>query len=236
MLKKRIIVLANSWKHSGRCIAGREIVHEGEGYRLGGWVRPISGAAQQGELTMRDIMLSPGRTPEILSAVEVSLGAQHGDATQPENWHLMHCPLRDLSSDYARPDFDLLIEEPENLWLQPGMPTDRIEHEELLRHPPARSICCIQPDKLTLAFWTTGALKQKRRARFEYRGVRYDLAMTDPLVSDRHCDRFPLDNEPPVEIGLDPRRVLLCVSLARDYLGHHFKVVAMVLEQEAARG
>lgn len=37
---KRIIVLANSIKKGGRCVAGREV--EGKEATVGNWVRPIS--------------------------------------------------------------------------------------------------------------------------------------------------------------------------------------------------
>jgi hypothetical protein len=40
-----IVVLADSWKKGGKCLAGKELIMNGDEFvRVGGWIRPISAA------------------------------------------------------------------------------------------------------------------------------------------------------------------------------------------------
>jgi hypothetical protein len=75
-----------------------------------------------------------------------------------------------------------------------------------------------------------GELKRRRRCLFRYRGVDYDMGMTDPIIGNRLGTPGP--NEPIATVTLpggDPR--LLCVSLACDFYGFHYKVVATIFER-----
>jgi len=41
MTSKTIVVLANSVRSSGRCLAGKEVVWTGADWSVGGWIRPV---------------------------------------------------------------------------------------------------------------------------------------------------------------------------------------------------
>ena len=72
----RIICLANSYKHNGRCIAGID--------EAGRWVRPVS--SSQKRAIDKETRIIDGSEPQILDVLEIPLHA-HGpvDGCQPEN-------------------------------------------------------------------------------------------------------------------------------------------------------
>jgi hypothetical protein len=66
---------------------------------------------------------------------------------------------------------------------------------------------------------------------FRYNGVEYDLSLTDPILSKRYEERIPAPEYPPLVVRLPcADNLLLCVSLAGDLQGYHYKLVATVFE------
>lgn len=65
MERRHILVLANSIKKGGRCIAGRELLRRQTGWRLGPWVRPVSDA-EGGTLHPPHMALDSGGEPSVL--------------------------------------------------------------------------------------------------------------------------------------------------------------------------
>src|ERR1700744_6789351 len=65
---KTILVLANSRKISGRCVAGKELVGTG----FGGWIRPVS-LRPAGELSEADRQFQDGTDPKLLDVVEIPM-------------------------------------------------------------------------------------------------------------------------------------------------------------------
>jgi hypothetical protein len=81
---KRVLVLANSWKHQLRCVAGREVIDVGAGkYKLGRWVRPVAGSGR-GELNLAERSQTNDREAQVFDFVEMPLAAPVGDPLQPE--------------------------------------------------------------------------------------------------------------------------------------------------------
>jgi hypothetical protein len=108
--RKRMLVLANSFKHHDRCIAGREVVFVGnEEYRLGGWLRPISGHGH-GELDRSEWSYRDGAGVAVLDFAEVDVTAVGDDPCQPENWRIAgHTAWRNASREFLRPDRRLFV-------------------------------------------------------------------------------------------------------------------------------
>ena len=55
MTTKMIVVLANSVKKSGRCLAGKEIVWTDGSWKVGNWIRPVA-SPDGGEISMYSMM------------------------------------------------------------------------------------------------------------------------------------------------------------------------------------
>jgi len=236
MICKRILVLANSTKHHPmRRVAGRELVDQsGKQARWGGWIRPVSshdeGALDAGE---RRLANAPDARP--LDVVRISLELPENSQLQPENWliHKGEAWTKDSVVDAQR--LLPLIEEPENLWLDPTQKNDRASEAFLQRVPNLQSLYLIRPDvfqfHIRSRVWE-GYAKKQQRGLFTYRGQQYDFALTDPLIGRKYFPDYPRTQEGYIQAA-DPRQVLLCVSLTPAFHDLHYKVVATVIEVPA---
>jgi len=86
-MKKEFVLLAKSVKHGQNCIAGREIFRSGSKLQLGSWIRPISDH-DEGAINTLEILLEGGGLPQFLDIIEIYVGNNINNPTQPENWLL----------------------------------------------------------------------------------------------------------------------------------------------------
>jgi len=77
---KKIVCLANSRKHSGRCIAGKEVLPRG----YGSWIRPIS-ARPSAEISEEERRFENGKDPRVLDIIDVPMIAAVPLLHQTEN-------------------------------------------------------------------------------------------------------------------------------------------------------
>lgn len=237
MTEKRILVLANSIrKFPCRCIAGREVVSTNP-FTFGPWVRPVS-RKSAGELTQLERRLPDGSDPRLLDIIAVPVDRTTGEPDQPEN-HFVSSdkPWRRIGSVHAGV-LERLVEDPGALWIQEGKRCDRTSADALQPVPNRhQSLYLIRPEELELRFWSDynladGKNKRTRLAVFRYGGVTYDLALTDPLIAERHVPHFPEVEDGTVTVPM-PRGTMLCVSLTHPWQGHHYKVAATVFESRS---
>lgn len=223
-MRKRIVVLANSVKHDpGRCIAGREITIRNDDFGIGPWIRPVSRIGE-GELYPQHFILEDGSVPQTCDVIEIYVDVPGTDATQPENWVVSDkCAWKRIQKLDIKMIIGLVVENPTNLWLQPGVKTDRVTREFLANNPPRQSLYLI---KLRNA--TVNKTGEKYRLHFSHKGVIYDLAITDPLIKN-------ITGMVPISVV---RRGHACVSLApafrNQYDGkeYHYKLAVTVFRHE----
>lgn len=221
-MRKHIVVLANSVKHDpGRCIAGREISSVNDGSVMGPWIRPVR-TLGEGELYPKNFTLEDGSVPLPFDVIEIYVDAPGTDVTQPENWFILDDGSRwkrvhDAGIEKA---FGSFIENPPNLWLQQGVKTDRVTKEFLAANPPQQSLYLLDLRNAMIDF--DG---KKYRIRFSHNGIIYNLAVTDPLITN------VVGNQQ----NLVMPKSLACISLApaffNQYVGieFHYKLAAMVI-------
>ena len=70
MQTKNIVVLANSVKRSGRCLAGKEVVSESGNWKIGQWIRPVATEAGA-EIPVYSMRQALGHDPGLLEIVEI---------------------------------------------------------------------------------------------------------------------------------------------------------------------
>lgn len=219
---KTVVVLANSSKYSGRCIAGREIQINTDGsVTPGPWIRPVSDR-EEGELLPEHFLLEDGDSPRPLDIVSVPLSRKGDDPSQPENW-LVDPDRRWRRIGTMSPlQLPVLVDRPDNLWLDPESPTDRLPAGHLGELPLAASIYLLHLPESRALVHIEGQ-KEKSRLRFSYGGTGYSLAVTDPAFKPRYLSRLAGGQQLALE------DTFVCVSLGRPFNGHHYKLVAAVI-------
>lgn len=121
------------------------------------------------------------------------------------------------------------------LWVDPCANTDRISSQSFINQHNS-SLCIIKPNNFKMKISTefnefSETEKKRRRGIFDYNGLHYDLAITDPDIDTKYFQPFPKIEEGARYITLK-NDCLLCISLAPEFHGYHYKLVATVIEHE----
>jgi hypothetical protein len=190
MITKRILCLANSKKHSGRCVAGREVTAAG----AGPWIRPVSARPGE-EVSENERQYQNGADPKLLDVIDVPLIRAAPHACQTENW------LLDPGYYWSRvrqADWTELLpfaEAPATLWVN-GHSTYHGQHDEIpqaVADALPGSLYLIRVDRVDLHAFAPqeafGNPKRRVQARFTHAGVGYGLWVTDPVVEREYLAR-----------------------------------------------
>jgi len=234
MQSKNICILANSVKMGERCIAGKEVskLSNGKWQLSNNWFRPISKRPSAG-INFRESLLSPKSVqPVLLDIIEIPFTTQASIPGQPEDWffddnipwrHHGHFNKKVLANIFDRPN---------DIWLERGASFDRVTPAYLAANffP---SLYLVRPESFRIEIDqftdSDGNTKKKRRGVFKYNKIEYNLALTDPIMEQRYFPSFPN-----VDVGAlshGPQSVeAICVSLAPQFNGFHYKIVAAVFE------
>ena len=199
------ICLANSWRESGRCVAG--IRTDG-----GGWIRPVS-ATGGGRLTQADYTYNNGQPARVLDVVRASIAEHEPLPHQPENWTLEDRPwvlIRRIDPADAGAHLDPYLTRGPTLF---GDLRRYLEHAAVIAHPIPSSLALVEPEALS---WQVNTFQNARkpRASFTLSGAAWDLPVTDPEWTDAIKQLGP-GNHPRAALGIGPReRILFVISLA----------------------
>jgi hypothetical protein len=224
MGQQRMVVLANSKKPGGYCMAGKVLDAEGH---VGGWIRPVVSTAAQG-LPYDRTVCGDGRKTDVLDVVAPQWGTPVPQLHQRENCLLGPSALQRCGRA-SWGDLPALSDSHRRcLWLD-GFSSnsgsnDRIPQALLGSLPD--SLRLLQVPELRLVRVAGYAGKMKNRAMFSVGGARYNLALTD-MVAIGWLDLTS-------QLTLD---AYVCVSLAVPLGdGYAYKVAAAVITEERAEG
>jgi hypothetical protein len=180
---KRIICLANSFKHGGTCIAGKELPAGVPGGGVGAWIRPVS-SRPTGELSIEECRYRNYQTPRMLDIVEVALLRGLPRGHQVENY------LLDPTHRFVRvgvfPSGRMreLCDEPAALWADGDSTVSG--HGDCVSQDQAagekHSLVLIRPEHFKVRIENGGRQGRNYRGEFIYRDKYYSLSITDPLV------------------------------------------------------
>lgn len=225
--RKNIVCLASSRKPGGRCVAGKEAVQGG----YGDWIRPVS-ARPTAEISFDERHYQNGQEPQILDIIDIPMMAAAPRIHQTEN-HMI-----DAESHWAKVgtltwgDVADLVDTPPTLW-GTGPSTYHGDNDQITPTDAAtyhNSLWLIRPEQLTIRVLTPGAAfgnnKRKVRTDFRYRGVHYNLMVTDPVVEQSFLARpngdYPITAE-----------IYFCVSLSEAHTDNYcYKLVATVISEQ----
>jgi len=217
--RKRIVCLASSWKHAGRCIAGKEVLPSG----YGPWVRPVSARPNSG-ISDEERRCADETFAGLLDVVDIPLAEPAPQLHQPENHRLDLLAKWVKAGRLPAAQLPALLDHPEELWPNGSSTTcglnDRVPLDAAQRL--GWSLALIEPESPFVLLQDEGDGKLRVRLEFAYSGVPYNFAVTDPSVMRafrrKARGRYPLSPS------------WLCVSLGEPYEdGYCYKLAAAVL-------
>lgn len=206
-----IICLANSRKHSGRCVAG--VRTNGKG-----WMRPVS-VAPEGVLQERHYTLDDTSEAQIFDVIRIPCDKPRPQPHHPEDWLIRpetwELSTRRLSEEHIALLKASLAPGPELL----GDLEDRIvypatEGGEIV----AGSLALVQPENLHFVVKARKTGERQVRVMFELAGAPYNLAITDvewePRLRSQEIGTYTL-----ADFGVPPSETpLLTISLSEPLL------------------
>ena len=213
MIKKEIVVFANSVRMREHCVAGKEIESKQ-------WIRPVS--RNGGEISTAQCTVSDGKDPvRPLQKIEIDVdGPYTSIKTQPDNWLIGKDKWQHIG-EITRGEIGPYLDSPDALWgTGDRVPYSEIEDGNMTIE---QSLYLVKVSKLQVYSRTLDSEKTQIRASFYYKENYYDLSLTDPY-SEEHRNRTHYQEE------------VLCVSLAGkkfkprgDTNYYYFKIAAALI-------
>jgi hypothetical protein len=220
---REIVCLANSRKHSGRCVAGKEVLSEG----YGKWIRPVS-ARPTAEISEEERRYENGVLPSVLDIVKIPIIGATPQLHQSEN-HVIDAEYYWVKKgELSWIDVKQLVDNPATIWTNNDSTyyglNDRVKVD--IAAKLKNSLVLIDPEDLTIKVVTEGAefgnARRRVRADFKHAGTYYSLIVTDPvaekaLLAKENAEYRPTDT-------------YLCISLGEAHTdGSCYKLVATVI-------
>jgi len=239
MTFKTIIILAKSEKNRGYCIAGRELIMNGEKSALGGWIRPVSSdLTSHGALFDYHFQAKRFSKVDVLDVVNVPIIEMAPEPGQPENFLIDdQRPWQTLTRMPANM-LDICIEQPKDLWLQPGYDSRIVPAALDDEKHVSQSLYVIKPSDLRFrltheltVYDSEPTFKTKIWALFSYNDQGYCMTVTDPIIKRLLSRRYPGPGMPANEFLIEnSNEYRLCISLTPRFNAwqHHYKLVSTV--------
>lgn len=216
---KTLVCLANSRKHGGHCIVGKEIKHG----LPGNWVRPVK---RSGPLLDEDIAYVSGSLPATLDIIKIPVSGPLPTDFQTENHIIRKGESWVKTGRFDAHRLNELCDDPDVLWINSystkyGL-NDRIPYN-IAKASLDSSAFLIRADFLTIEVLLFD--KKAVRAEFTYKKQKYNLAVTDREIENIYKKK---------DTGkyiLQDRNIYLCISLGLPFEidDHSYKLAAGVM-------
>ncbi|WP_122564402.1 dual OB domain-containing protein [Pseudomonas viridiflava] len=179
-----MVCLANSWKHGGRCIAGK--IYGGD--RSGEWIRPVSPTVGHRQITFAQMNYGQNQFANILDVIRIEFTTREPNTFQQEN--LIISGIRWVKLGKLDPtNLRNWLDAPNALWSNGDDSeygtNDKISGPIIAETRPS-SLVMVQPDGglLTVTVAKERDDKTKIRLHFRYNRVKYALTTTDIWSQD----------------------------------------------------
>jgi hypothetical protein len=229
-ITKQILILANSIKKGGRCVAGRELITGKDGRKfVGPWIRPIDPSGDEGTIDLMKAKLG-GRFIRPLEVIKIPLIGCADDPNHPEDWHIDPAIEWEKTGAYPIDILNSLHDDSGDLWGNGTAASRKVAPRQGLQ-----TLKLIKPadQVLVRAFRedTPWGVKHRRYLNIRHEGVVHTFSIDDPLFAARH----PLDpasvGDREVRIPLDPAKTFIVASLTPPFNGFHYKIAATIFER-----
>lgn len=216
--KKTLLCLANSRKHSGRCVAGLEL-REG---RIGEWVRPVSDRPSE-ELSIEDRRYEDGSDVRVLDIVTIAFKEHRPHGCQQENHVIDDGYYWAREGRFEAAELLGHARKSGPLWVDGASSysgqNDRISVEAANRL--SSSLLLVAPKRAAIQV-VRGLKKLQVRLDFQLTNARYNFVVTDPRVEADYLGRGEGEFQLPAE-------TVLCVSLGEPFEGYRYKLAAGIV-------
>jgi hypothetical protein len=203
MSQREMVILANSIKNGAYCVAGK-CTDNNE------WVRPVS--SNMGDALSYNQVLcnNPYGSFKVkpLQKVKVGFDKPVPQINQPENF-LIDSSTWTQNFKINNDELTRLLDAPDSLWGEDSAISFNAIATKQINIP--QSLYLVQVENLILS----KSSDDKRRAKFTYNCISYDLPVTDPMFDS-------LIEEEAVLQGI------LCISLGEVFHGSCYKIVASI--------
>lgn len=222
----RMLCLANSKKHGGLCIAGREIRHNAPGR----WIRPVSARTHE-EVLKTETRYTNGKYAEVLDVCDIALLGHQPRHYQQENWLLDGQTRWRFVRRISWSDVQPIIEPDGPLWINhdssPQGRFDRVSESDT--RSLDTSLRLIHVNRLLVRVYTTvweGKSTQKWQGQFSFDSTEYHLQITDIDIRTRfkHDGNYTLGE------------CALTLSLGEIFGGFAYKLIAAVIVRKKNLG
>ena len=222
-MKKVFICLAKSARDKAFCVAGKEILINGNRIeKIFNWFRPVGITSDA--IPSSDFPFSIG------DIVSCEVGSAKVELTQPENFILCNDAkwqkIGHISTSNAEKNYQLFEDRPDSLWGFGESSTNGINDKISEARAPQynASLYFIKAEnpivyKRDQSYYPEEG-KIKTRLKFFYNNINYDLVVTDPSFTGNYRNVLSIGEE----IKLD--NFYITVSLAKPYNGYCYKLVA----------
>lgn len=226
-MKKTIILLANSRKHMGRCLAGREYLVEGPG----NWLRPVSNRVGE-EVDWEERSYADKTEPSALDIIEVPLIQHKPHACHIENWLLSPREKWVKTGSLSWEQASIFSQNPAELWIN-GSHTYHGLNDEISETQSARlqsSICMIRVSSAKVEVRSNYKGYKQVFVNFKHNDINYRISMTDS-VAEAHFKTHPIG------YAEDFGQCLLTISISEPFplkSNTRYKLVAAFMPKSTA--
>ncbi|HIQ51042.1 MAG TPA: hypothetical protein EYH54_03660 [Nautiliaceae bacterium] len=212
-MEKTVVIFANSVKHNNHCVAGKDIYTKK-------WIRPVADANGSALTTQQIQITNSYKTFPVkpLQKVKIKFLKHAPLINQPENYVIKNSTWiqeYNLNKD----EIFEFIDTPKHLWIDGISDNDRVDYQ-LIKNEQFKiyqSLYLIKVDEIYI-YWKDRSefgYYPQRRGKFEYKGIIYDLAITDPNFKELK-EQCLYDK-------------ILCVSLGGNFNGYCYKIIASII-------
>ena len=202
-MNKIVVILANSIKHNKHCVAGKCV-------QTKEWIRLVSDDLGH-ELTDQQSTYINKYGRYIVKPkqkIAMTLKSKVPLLHQPDNYLIDN---NQWTQKYKINDEDLnqYLDAPESLWGN----YNRILYSNIANRQIviSQSLYLVQAENLTLYYIEN----HKRRAKFNYNNIGYDLPVTDPEFDKIISEERSISG-------------IICISLGEEFNGYCYKIVATI--------
>lgn len=227
-IKKQVLVLANSSKSPGRCVAGIEILSDTpEGLVFGEFIRPIDATQPEGALRLSTTMINK-HAVKPLDIVEMELRKHAEDPNHPEDWIIYQGSEWTLRGRLCADRLNEVPHGAEDIWghvrrIEPGTAKATVQVIKTTQRLPAH------------AYLNTSYGYPKHEARLLFNGQ--EISITDTEYIERYgLHDVPGGKRKTFEIEAGSYLVLSLTPPFEPYncgTKYQYRVVAAIIEANA---